>query len=99
MQLKTADIKKLLKDYNLIKIEVENSVANKADTEKLRFIDNCLKTLNEQNRQIIVKIYIDKMNITTVAKQLYINRTTLYRRINKIITLLETAYRKKFKKN
>ena len=99
MQSKTADIKKLLKDYNLIKIEVENSVANKADTEKLRFIDNCLKTLSEQNRQIIVKIYIDKMNVTTVAKQLYINRTTLYRKINKITTLLETAYRKKFKNN
>ena len=99
MQSKTADIKKLLKDYNLIKIEVENSVANKADTEKLRFIDNCLKTLSEQNRQIIVKIYIDKMNVTTVAKQLYINRTTLYRKINKIITLLEIAYRKKFKNN
>ena len=99
MQSKTADIKKLLKDYNLIKIEVENSVANNADTEKLRFIDNCLKTLSEQNRQIIVKIYIDKMNVTTVAKQLYINRTTLYRKINKITTLLETAYRKKFKNN
>ena len=97
MESKTADIKKLLKNYHSIKIEMENGIANKDDADKINFIDNCIKTLDEESRQIIVKVFIDKISITKIARQLYINRTTLYRRINKITKVIDTAYRKKFK--
>ena len=97
MQLKTADLKKLLENYHYYKIEIENGLSSKEIINKIQFVDNCIKLLDEESRKIITKIYFDKQNKLYIAKELFIDRTTLFRRNKKILDRLSEAYNNKFK--
>jgi len=94
MQLKTADIKEILKNYNFIKLQISNGLVDETTKEKLVFVENCINALDDKNKQLIKEFYLDCISKKQLAKKMFISRAGLYKKIdaiiNKIIKLYET---------
>lgn len=78
-------IKSLLDNYKLHKQSIEMGVATKEIIEDINFIDVWIKHLSNENKQRIIAFYLQPVGRSRIAKTEFVCRSTIYKRINKII--------------
>lgn len=54
-------------------------------------IERAIKTLNDNEHFLLNRIYVDCMNMSDIAKLLRINRSTCYKRKEKILNKIDLA--------
>jgi len=91
-----AEIKQLLKNNQLYKIQAENGLGGNALREKLIFIENSISALNGEDCNLLKSIFIDGQTITKVAKSCFCTRQTIYNRCEKIIKVIAHVYEMQF---
>jgi len=82
----------ILKNYHLNRVKVENDVGGEILTRDFEFINKSIKSLSHLDYLTMKLVYIDKLSKKDAAKQLYVTRMTLDRRIKRIIYQLSEVY-------
>ena len=82
----------ILKNYNLNIMKIENGVGEEKLIRDIEFIKKSINILGQWDYLIIKLVYIDKISKKETAKQLYITRMTLDRRIKRVVNQLSEVY-------
>lgn len=64
--------------------------------EKLTFLENSIRVLGEEDYKLIKAVYIDQVAVVRVAKTLFCDRKTVYRKCDRIIDLIAKVYDEQF---
>jgi len=83
-------IKNLLTDYKTLK-QQEKITGKKC--EDLIYMDKCLAVLEDFERDIVKKTYIDGVSMRSYAKRVGLPRTTLMRIREKVVTTLTRFFK------
>ena len=85
-------IMEILKNYHLNKMKVENRIDGEILARDFKFINKSIKALGQWDYLAIKLVYIEKLSKKDAAKQLYVTRMTLDRRINRIVNQFAEVY-------
>jgi len=77
-------------------MQVANGMGGNTLREKLIFIDNAIKALNEQDCNLIKGIFFDGISVVKIAESLFIHRVTAYRRADAIVKNMAKVYEMQF---
>jgi len=91
------EIKAILNNFRILRMQVFTGLISEELKDKLEFLENCVKALDEDNRFIMETIYFNEKAVTSVAKCLYITRQAVYKRKDKLLKQIETVFRQRFK--
>lgn len=77
------NVKAMLSNYFSLKAEVKllalKNIVHK-DKDKLDFLDVCIECLAPDYQKIIVAIYKEKQSASSLAREMYLSRTTICRK-------------------
>ena len=96
MQSKTAEIKEILSNYYFYKMQLLSGTLDALTKEKFIFIGKCIDGLDERNRKLIGDFYFGARSKEEMANEQFCVRTTIYRRVNKIINKINALYKRQF---
>ena len=85
MLLTTSEIKRLLKDWHFCKAYSSASKDGGELEKQLTAIERAINTLEGGDAVIIRMRYIEKAEVDTIAKTLFISRQAVYKRMENII--------------
>ena len=92
------EIKHILKKYYYFTAVISSGKADLGLVEKMAAINAALQNLDSIDRNLIEMLYMRRQSADDVAKQLFIDRSTVFRRAKAIVDDIWYCFGGKFKK-
>ncbi len=78
-------VTKMLQEYNSIEKRIKLGLADNQIVDNYTFMKKVIEELDSGDKDIISVMYLEKRNKSSIARDGYFSRTTLYRRAKSII--------------
>ncbi len=90
------EIKMMLKKYYYFTAIISSGSAGAEITGKMQAIKSALESLNAVDRSLIEMLYIQRQPAEDVARQLFVDRSTVFRRAKAIVNEMWYCFGEKF---
>ena len=85
-------VKELLKNYKLNKTKIKMGTADSELKKKMEFLDKCISSIDDTEREIIVDYYIKGKSLTIIGNRFGYCKAGIYKKRNRAIQMIELLF-------
>jgi len=86
----------LLKQYHILRMQVNNGLGGKKLKAEVEFIENSINALPEKDYTLMLRVFVSKESLREVANKEFVSHETIRKRLKKIMKSIETVYESLF---
>ena len=85
-------VKELLKNYKLNKTKIKMGTADSELKKKMEFLDKCISSIDDTEKEIIVDYYIKGKSLTEVGKRIGYVKSAISTRRDRAVQMIELLF-------
>lgn len=89
-------VKELLKNYKLNKTKIKMGTADSELKKKMEFLDKCISSIDDLEREIIVGYYINGKSLTEVGKRFGYVKSAISTKRDRAVQMIEILFQDSF---
>lgn len=89
-------VKELLKNYKLNKTKIKMGTADSELKKKMEFLDKCISSIDDLEREIIVGYYINGKSLTEVGKRFGYVKSSISTKRDRAVQMIEILFQDGF---